>query len=329
MHGPGSRSYLKRMWRFLRILLLGLVGVAALGAALLFYFLYTPAPQEPHLTGRLSRGRIAAGGLERSYLLYVPRGLPKDAPLVVVMHGSGENGARIRIETGYGFERLADAHGFAVAYPNGYDGYWNACNIVGDYEANKRNIDDVGFLVALTDRLVHQTGIDPSKVFATGISRGGHMAYRLALDAPQRFRAVAAVAANLPAPGNFKCEPAGRDTPPMMIVDGTDDPLNPFEGGEVTLFGFLKRGTVLSARASAEYFARANGIAGPPERQVQGDVERLRWRGQVELLAIHGGGHVLPQPYWRAPRLLGTTSADLDGPAAIWAFFEKAMKGRR
>jgi hypothetical protein len=64
----------------------------------------------------------------------------------VLMHGSDENGARIRIETGYGFERLADEHGFAVVYPDGYEGYWNACNIVGDYSANKLNIDDVGFL---------------------------------------------------------------------------------------------------------------------------------------------------------------------------------------
>ncbi len=66
-----------------------------------------------------TKGTIEVGGLKRTYLTYVPRGMAKEGPLVVVMHGSGENGARIRIETGYGFERLADERSFAVAYPDG------------------------------------------------------------------------------------------------------------------------------------------------------------------------------------------------------------------
>jgi polyhydroxybutyrate depolymerase len=57
----------------------------------------------------------------------------------------------------------------------------------------------------LVDKLVRDIGIDPSRVFATGISRGGHMAFRLALEAPSRFRAVAAVGANVPTSENFKC----------------------------------------------------------------------------------------------------------------------------
>jgi polyhydroxybutyrate depolymerase len=47
-------------------------------------------------------------GVARTYRAYVPQGLAKGAPLVVVMHGSGENGAEIRIETGRGFDRTAD-----------------------------------------------------------------------------------------------------------------------------------------------------------------------------------------------------------------------------
>jgi poly(3-hydroxybutyrate) depolymerase len=56
----------------------------------------------------------------------------------VVMHGSGQNGAQTRKWTGYGFERLADERGFAVVYPNGYEGYWNACNIVGSGATNPK-----------------------------------------------------------------------------------------------------------------------------------------------------------------------------------------------
>ena len=180
----------------LRFVLRGLIVVVALvGAlgALIGYFIYSPAPEVPRLSGTLTKGTIDAGGRKRTYLTYVPRGLPKGAPLVVVMHGSGEDGAQMRIETGYGFDRLADERGFAVVYPDAYEGYWNACNIVGDYSSNKLNVDDVGFLAAMVDKLISEIGVDPGRVFAAGSSRGGHMAFRLALEVPSRFRAVAAV----------------------------------------------------------------------------------------------------------------------------------------
>jgi polyhydroxybutyrate depolymerase len=247
------------------------------------------------------------------------------------MHGSDGNGAQMRIASGYGFERLADEHGFAVAYPDGHEGYWNACNIVGDYAANKRNLDDVGFLTALADKLANDIGIDQRRVFATGISRGGHMAFRLAIEAPARFRAVAAIAANVPTPDNFKCRPSESGTSSVMIMNGTKDPLNPFEGGEVKFFGLLHRGTVRSSRESAQYFADLNKIITAPQglesqASVGMSTERLLWQKdtkQVELVAIHGGGHVIPQPYWRFPRLLGPTPKETNGPALIWEFFEQ------
>ena len=229
------------MRRALRFVPWGLISVVALGGALFGYFVYSPAPEVPRLSGTLTKGTIEVGGLKRTYLTHVPRGLAKGAPLVVVMHGSDENGARIRIETGYGFERIADERGFAVVYPDGYEGYWNACNIVGDYSANKLNIDDVGFLTGVVDTLITEIGVDRDHVFATGVSRGGHMAFRLALEAPSWFRAVATVSANVPTPENFKCKPAGQGTSSVMIMNGTMDPLNPFDGGEVKLFGLVHR----------------------------------------------------------------------------------------
>lgn len=320
------------MRRVLRVFLWGLGLVVALGGVLFGYFLYAPAPEVPRLSGKLTEATLEVGGLKRTYKTYVPKGLVKGAPLVVVMHGSGENSARVRIATGYGFERLADEHGFAVAYPDGYEGYWNACNIVGDYSANKLNIDDVGFLTGMVDTLIHELGVDPGRVFAAGISRGGHMAFRLALEAPSRFRAVAAIAANVPVPVNFKCKPVGQGTSSVMIMNGTKDPLNPFEGGEVNLFGFIGRGKVQSSRESGQYFAGLNNLTGTPETNqtpvADGvHIEQVLWRHdtpvEVELIAIHGGGHVIPQPYWRSPRILGPTPEEPNGPAVIWAFFER------
>ena len=307
--------------------------LAAVLGALFGYFLYTPAPQAVHLSGTLSRGSIAAGGLQRTYRIYIPKPGAKGAPLVVALHGSGENGAQMRIETGYGFDRLADKYGFAVVYPDAYEGYWNGCNIVGDYSANKLNIDDVRYLSTLVDKLAGEIGIDPTRVFAVGVSRGGAMALRLALEAPARFRAVAAVSENVPTPDNFKCKPARQGTSSVMIMNGTEDPIVPFEGGEVNLFGlFLKRGTVLSAQDSGRYFAKLNNIAGRPETSETNladgiVVKRMLWRGhptaEVQLVAVHGGGHGLPQPYRRHPRLLGPSPKEPNGPAVIWDFFTR------
>ena len=127
------------MRRALRFVLWALIGVVALGGvlgALFGYFGYSPAPEVPRLSGTLTRETIPVGGLTRTYRTYVPRGMAKGAPLVLVMHGAGENGAQMRIETGYGFERLADEYGFAVVYPNAYEGYWDVCTIAGDVSAN-------------------------------------------------------------------------------------------------------------------------------------------------------------------------------------------------
>jgi polyhydroxybutyrate depolymerase len=97
---------MRRVLRFLRFCLWSLLFVVALGGVLFGYYVYSPAPEVPRLSGTLAKGTINVGGLKRTYLTYLPRGLAKGAPLVVVMHGSGESSAQIRIETGYGFEPL-------------------------------------------------------------------------------------------------------------------------------------------------------------------------------------------------------------------------------
>jgi len=159
------------------------------------------------------------------------------------------------------------------------------------------------------------------------------MAFRLALEAPSRFRAVAAVSANVPTPENFKCKPAGQGTSSVMIMNGTKDPLVPFDGGEVNLLGlFYRNGKVRSSRESGQYFADLNNIAGTPEttetQMADGvRVEQVLWRNdskaEVELVATHGGGRGIPQPYRRHPRLLGPSPKEPNGPAMIWAFFER------
>lgn len=308
------------------------MGLLAVLAALLAYFVYAPDPDPPQLSGTLSQSTLEVGGLTRRYRTYVPKGLREGAPLLVVMHGSGEGPQALRLGTGYGFDRLADQHGFAVVYPKSFGFDWNDCSAIGNTTVDGARADDAAFVAALVDKLVGEIGVDPRRVFAAGVSNGGSMAMRLALEHPTRYRAVAAALANVPAPQDFQCQPAGQPAP-IIILNGTEDPLVPYAGGEINLLGlFYKGGQVISSTASAQYFADRNAIAGEPnvsftQTTLGARVEHARWqatdgRTAVELVTLHGAGHVLPQPWARRPRLLGPAPTEPNGPDLIWAFFE-------
>ena len=321
---------MKKILRFVLWLLLGGVALAGILAALAGYLLYTPNPELPRLSGTVAAGSIVINGQKRTYQAYVPKGLAPGAPLVLAMHGSGENGTAMRIETGYGFERLADKRGFAVVYPNGQNGHWNTCEI--DRDAEQPGVDDVGFLTALADKFIAEIGTDRNRVFGVGLSEGGYMVIRLALEAP-RFRALASVEANLPVAEDFQCKPVTQRAASVILIHGTKDRLVPFEGGEGSLIlGLFKNPKVLSSRATAQYFVDLDAIVGGPvtTRSISADgfgIEQSIWSNgsgaEVELIAIDGGGHAFPQPYYRARRILGPSPRDPNAAEVIWAFFER------
>jgi len=317
-----------------------LVGVfvlvlAALGAVGWRLLIFAPAPEMPALGGELVRGSLRAGERERSYALYVPASRAEHPALVLVLHGSMGSGDQARTGTFYRFDELADRDGFVVAYPDGFEGHWNDCRRAAPYSANTLDVDDVGFLRALVKRLEDDLGVDPGRIYATGISNGGQMAYRLALEAPDLVAAVAPVAAGLPDDANLDCTRANAPVA-ILILNGTEDPMNPFYGGRVALYGIWgDRGTVLSSEASAAYWAGLAGHRQPPRRHRY--PERSRDDGswaeidefvdgggpEVAHLVVHGGGHTFPSLRWRYPLAIGNTNADIDAASEIWTFFAR------
>lgn len=319
------------MKQILRFILMGLTVLISLCAGLFVYFVYTPEPELPILTGELTKATLAVNGGTYTYRLYLPKDFAKGAPLVMVLHGSGQNGAQIRSETGYGFERLADQHGFGVVYPSGKSFDWNDCSKTGDFLVNGRELDDVHYLNTLVDTLIAAHGFAQHRVFATGVSAGGFMSLRLALESPDRFRAVAAVSANVPAADNFKCKPVAQSAS-VLLMNGTADTIVPYTGGEVELWGlFFQNGQVLSSAESAEFFIVQNKLPGAAKREVPlpgvQNVQTTQWRDQgrfeVELVTIVDGGHGMPQPHWQRPRILGPSPMEPNGPELIWQFFAR------
>ncbi|MEK1908459.1 MAG: PHB depolymerase family esterase [Pseudomonas sp.] len=321
--------------KIIKIALYALLLIVVIAGGLYAYFLHAPKPAAPALSATLQHERIELGGLQRDYAFYLPAKLPANAPLLFVLHGSLQTIEDMRTFTGYQFERLADQHGFIVVYPQGFKNNWNDCRRTADYPARTQNIDDKGLIAALIQRFAAQHGADPRRAFLAGYSNGGHLGLRIALEQPQLLAGVAAIAANLPTDDNLDCTPSGQAVP-VLFMNGTRDPVNPYNGGVVTLFGLGNRGTVRSSYESALYFANLAGY--PPAavhsstvwsdpddraRRVTLDQWQTGDRAEVALYSLIGGGHLIPQAQFRAPRLLGPTLSGFAGPQVIWDFFTR------
>lgn len=280
----------------------------------------------------LDRQTLIVQGLHRGVQFYRPSTLAERPALVVVLHGSGGDGDRIRSLTAGEFDACADEHGFLVAYPDALGRQWNDCRGQAPYHAALSGIDDIAFLRevvrharALAERPLHG-------VFVAGFSNGGHMVFRLALEAPDFFDAYTAVAAHMPVREQRACAEASAPVS-MLLASGTDDPINPWSGGSVVVGGAVLA-DVVSGEDTAAFFTMLAGVATEPEIEHYADadgdgvhVETRRWSGthgvEVQWMITHGGGHTLPHPTAPFPETLGATSRDLNGIRLIWEFFER------
>jgi polyhydroxybutyrate depolymerase len=289
---------------------------------------------------RASRGgrgliavRLEHQGRMRECLVHVPAGaLSGLRPLLFVLHGGGGTARGMIGLTGNRFNELADTAGFYAVYPSGLGKSWNDLRDDASGYAHREGIDDTGFIAALIDRLVADYPVDVNRVFATGISNGGFMCYRLACELSGKVRAVAPVAATNPADLDGQCRPLRSVS--VMIINGVDDPIVPYNGGEVTLLG-SSRGRVVSTDDTVSYWARIDAC--PGERQMRdlpdldpGDRTRVRvgtygpcaGGTRVVLYRIEGGGHTWPGGLQYLPaRFIGRTSHDINACDEIWNFF--------
>jgi polyhydroxybutyrate depolymerase len=287
-----------------------------------------PAAPGPHT--------ITVGGQPRAYRLYEPRTLDRarPAPLVLVFHGGG--GTPEQIERSAGFNALADREGFVVVYPAGYRKSWNDGRGAEAVAAQREQLDDVAFIDALLDEVFARHRIDPRRVYATGISNGAMFSHHVALRLAPRIAAIAPVAGGLPEPltGGFSAPPGVS----VLVINGTDDPLVPYAGGDVTVFG-SRRGRVIGAEDTAAKWRTANRCAeAPAAEEVTADpaggcaATRFTWSGcapgtSVQLLRINGGGHTWPGGRQFLPqRIVGKACRAPDGATLIWEFFKRHPK---
>ncbi len=291
-------------------------------------------------SSRNTKETIICNGLERTYILHLPAAQTKAGfyPLVIVLHGGGGNAKGMLKLTEGRFDIFADQDGFLVVYPNGVGKHWNDARKGEEtgYSAQKIGIDDVGFISDLIDKMINERKADPSRVYVTGMSNGGMMAYRCGCELSNKITAIAPVAGNMPSALSSLCKPARPVS--LLVVNGTKDPLMPYSGGEVTgPFGKKKLGKVLSVKESIAYWVKIDECseafitAGLPDKDPSDGTrvnstsyKKGKDNSEVLLYTVEGGGHAWPGGYpYLGEWIIGKTSRDIDASEVIWEFFKR------
>lgn len=263
------------------------------------------------------RTTIVHDGLSRSFSFYLPANFnqTKSYPLVFNLHGYGSNGDQQEF---YGdFRKIADTAGFIIVHPNGTvfpqttQQFWNV-GLVGS-----SNVDDVGFIHAIIDRLSMGYSINPDRIYSTGMSNGGFMSYHLACVS-NRFAAIASVTGSMTLLTQALCKNA--QAIPVMEIHGDADAVVNYNGST----------GVLSIPDVLDFWIKKNGLDKqnliksfiPDINKTDGATAELYiypGTNEVQHYKIINGAHTWPG----SPFVIGTTCQDFNASLEIWKFFSK------
>jgi polyhydroxybutyrate depolymerase len=281
------------------------------------------AKADPNLTPIRAPGdyrfSFVSGGLQREYLVHVPRsyrGAP--TPVLIALHGGGGDADFQADDAKYGLITKSEQAGFIAVFPNGYSRFpsgilatWNAGTCCGKAVDNK--VDDVAFIREIIARMKRQANVDPNRIFATGMSNGAMMSWRLACEAPE-VRAIAPVAGtdNTPA-----CKPP-RPVP-VIEFHAADDDHVPFKGGVGV---GPSRVDFVSVPATQAKWVQIDGAQSQPRRVLTvtgAHCDLHSGPAPVELCVTDSGGHSWPgggTQQGRKQPSMAISANDL-----MWSFF--------
>jgi polyhydroxybutyrate depolymerase len=257
------------------------------------------------------------GGLTREYTLYIPAiytgSIP--VPLIFNLHGYTSNKDQQLL---YGdFRPIADTANFIMCLPNGtYDisnnRFWNA--------GFGGSVDDIGFIMALTDHLLVTYNIDSTRIYSTGMSNGGFMSYTLACARADRIAAIASVTGGFTPLQYASCNPSRPVS--VMQIHGTADATVPYNGN----VQFVAVDTLI------KYWVNHNGCPSQPMvtpvpntntsdgcTATRYDYQSCSANTEVVFYKIDGGGHSWPGAIFN----INITNMDFSASLEIWKFFRR------
>lgn len=273
------------------------------------------------------------GTYTRQYKVHVPPSYdPKvPTPVVFCIHGLGQNAVMFCV-TGAAMDKKSDDAGFILVMPNGYQSSWNAGTCCGG--ASNEKLDDVALFRAIFADVNTHLNVDHRRVFATGLSNGGYMSYRLACEASDLFAAVApgsgAIGINTigggtnPTSDFTTCSPSAHVS--VLDIHGTADALVPYSLQAPSL-------SLISGKNGCS----ANTAPATSPKSA-GDTTCVSYSGcpaGVEVIgcSIAGGGHC----WFGSPdcgtgagpigaAVVGANSNTMVNTDAVWDFFSRSSK---
>ncbi len=279
-------------------------------------------------------GSLTINNVKREYTIHLPPGYNSvmKIPAVFIFHGGGGNYKQM--QQYMKMDVIADREKFICIYPNGINKQWNDGR---EFKESIAGNDDAAFISMLVDSLVKNYAIDSKRIFATGISNGGFFSIFLAYKLNDKFSGVAPVCASIPE----KIFDDYSFTKPVsvLLINGTKDPLVPFEGGAVGNKLIGSRGNCTSTNKTIEKFIAQDKITGTATETLLPDTdpkdgctakqyEYSSGKSTVTLIKIENGGHTLPGGSQYLPKfIIGKVCNDFKANETIWNFF-KACSNR-
>ncbi|TZF90376.1 extracellular catalytic domain type 1 short-chain-length polyhydroxyalkanoate depolymerase [Cognatilysobacter lacus] len=278
---------------------------------------------------------IRHDGLMRAYRVHVPRAYRpgRATPLLVALHGGGGDMDWQADDSKYGLIGKSEQAGFIVVFPNGYSRFasgrlatWNAGACCGG--ARDAAVDDVGFIRDVVGHVQRQLDVDRTRIFATGMSNGGMMAYRLACDASDLFRAVAPVAGT---DNTLDCRPA-RPVSIAHVHARNDDHV--LFGGGAGASAFPNANAVTDFASVPATIAKWSSLVGchaPARRVLQRPgaycdlQDDCRGGAKVQLCVTETGGHSWPGGHKDRGE---PASQAISANDVMWSFFESLPQRR-
>ena len=215
-----------------------------------------------------------------------------------------------------------------LVQPAAYWGQWNLFEGLKNTRLdNGKQIDDIGYVFGVVDKLIAGGVADRSRIYISGISDGATMAIRLLCHPDSPFAAAVHIVGSMPERYRPGCQSA-RPTP-IMAIAGTNDRILFYDGR------IYPYGRSMSIPELMEFWRLKHGCTGQAykllpdlEQDDNSRVMAVTWTGctidgAVKLLRAEGGGHVVPS-FTPVPESIrqrwGGHNRDIESAVEVWKF---------